>query len=271
VAWDGTGYGSDGTVWGGEFIVVDRVARTARRVAHLLPFRLPGGEAAVREPRRSALGLLHGLFAGDAARLEPLARSWGFSDRDAAVLFSLLERGVHAPVTTSAGRLFDGIAALLGLRHQSSFEGQAAMEVEFVAASEPQEEAGLIMPIIAPGQEGIWQIDWRPAVAAILKERSSTRPGLLAARFHNALTRCVLDLAVRVGIKTVVLSGGCFQNVRLLDAIHHTLRSAGFNILCHRDLPPNDGGLSAGQALGALWNITSVSSGPTKGVQSSAA
>jgi hydrogenase maturation protein HypF len=271
VAWDGTGYGSDGTVWGGEFIVVDRVARTARRVAHLLPFRLPGGEAAVREPRRSALGLLHGLFAGDAARLEPLARSWGFSDRDAAVLFSLLERGVHAPVTTSAGRLFDGIAALLGLRHQSSFEGQAAMEVEFVAASEPQEEAGLIMPIIAPGQEGIWQIDWRPAVAAILKERSSTRPGLLAARFHNALTRCVLDLAVRVGIKTVVLSGGCFQNVRLLDAIHRALRSAGFNILCHRDLPPNDGGLSAGQALGALWNITSVSSGPTKGVQSPAA
>jgi len=271
VAWDGTGYGSDGTVWGGEFIVVDRVARTARRVAHLLPFRLPGGEAAVREPRRSALGLLHGLFAGDTARLEPLARSWGFRDRDAAVLFSLLERGVQAPVTTSAGRLFDGIAALLGLRHQSSFEGQAAMEVEFAAASEPQEEASLIMPIIAPGQEGIWQVDWRPAVAAILKERSSTRPGLLAARFHNALTRCVLDLAVRVGIKTVVLSGGCFQNVRLLDAIHRVLRSAGFNILCHRDLPPNDGGLSAGQALGALWNITSVSSGPTKGVQSSAA
>jgi hydrogenase maturation protein HypF len=265
VAWDGTGYGPDGTVWGGEFIVVDRVAKTARRVAHLLPFRLPGGEAAVREPRRCALGLLHGLFAGDASRLEPLARSWGFRDRDAAVLFSLLERGVQAPVTTSAGRLFDGIAALLGLRHQSSFEGQAAMEVEFAAASEPQEEASLIMPIIAPSQEGIWQIDWRPAVAAILNERSSTRPGLLAARFHNALTRCVLDVAGRVGIKTVVLSGGCFQNVRLLDAIYRTLRSAGFNILCHRDLPPNDGGLSAGQALGAQWNITSVSSESTKG------
>ena len=267
VAWDGTGYGPDGTVWGGEFIVVDRVAKTARRVAHLLPFRLPGGEAAVREPRRSALGLLHGLFAGDAARLEPLALSLGFREREAAVLCSMLERGVQAPVTTSAGRLFDGIAALLGLRHQSSFEGQAAMEVEFVAASEPQEEASLIMPIIAPGQGGIWQIDWRPAVAAILNERSSTRPGLLAARFHNALTRCVLDVAVRVGIKTVVLSGGCFQNVRLLDAIQRTLRSAGFNILCHRDLPPNDGGLSAGQALGALWNITSVSSESAKGEQ----
>jgi hydrogenase maturation protein HypF len=261
VAWDGTGYGPDGTVWGGEFIVVDRAARTARRVAHLLPFRLPGGEAAVREPRRSALGLLHGMLAGDATRLEPLARSLGFRDREAAVLFSLLERGVQAPVTTSAGRLFDGIAALLGLRDKSSFEGQAAMEVEFAAASEPQEEASLIMPIIAPGQEGIWQIDWRPAVATILQERSSVKPGVLAARFHNALSRSIIDVAMRTGIKTVALSGGCFQNVRLLDTTCGALRSARFAVLCHRVLPPNDGGLSAGQALGALWNITSVAAG----------
>ncbi len=268
VAWDGTGYGPDGTVWGGEFIVVDRRERTARRVAHLLPFRLPGGEVAVREPRRSALGLLHVLFDGNVAQLEPLARALGFRDRDATVLLSLLDRGVQSPMTTSAGRLFDGVAALLGLRLQCSFEGQAAMEVEFAADPESQEEAGLIMPIIGPGLGGILQVDWRPVLAAILKDRSSVSPGVLAARFHNALARCVLDLAVRVGIKTVVLSGGCFQNVRLLDTIHRALRSAGFNILCHRDLPPNDGGLSAGQALGAQWNITSVSSESTKGEQS---
>ena len=261
VAWDGTGYGADGTVWGGEFIVVDRIAGTARRVAHLLPFRLPGGEAAVREPRRSALGLLHVLLAGEATCLEALALSLGFRDREAAVFCSLLDRGIQAPVTTSAGRLFDGIAALLGLRQRSSFEGQAAMEVEFAAASEPQEEACLIMPIIAPGQEGIWQIDWRPAVATILQERSSARPGMLAARFHNALARSIIDIATQTGIETVALSGGCFQNVRLLDATCGALRSANFNVLCHRDLPPNDGGLSAGQALGALWNITSVASG----------
>jgi hydrogenase maturation protein HypF len=270
VAWDGTGYGPDGTVWGGEFIVVDRVARTARRVGHLLPFRLPGGEAAVREPRRSALGLLHVLFGGNVAQLEPLARTLDFRDRDATVLLSLLDRGVQSPMTTSAGRLFDGVAALLGLRLQCSFEGQAAMEVEFAADPKSEEEAGLIMPIIGPGPGGILQVDWRPVLAAILQDRSSVSPGLLAARFHNALARCVLDLAVRVGIKTVVLSGGCFQNVRLLDTIHRALRSAGFNILCHRDLPPNDGGLSAGQALGALWNITSVSSESPKGEQSPA-
>jgi hydrogenase maturation protein HypF len=258
VAWDGTGYGSDGTVWGGEFIVVDRMAKTARRVGHLLPFRLPGGEIAVREPRRSALGLLHVLLAGDATRLEALALSLGFRKHEAAVLFSLLEHGVQAPVTTSAGRLFDGIAALLDLRQQSSFEGQAAMEVEFAAAFEPQEEAGLIMPIIALGQKGILQVDWRPAVTTILQERSSSRPEVLAARFHNALARCIIDVAMRTGIETVVLSGGCFQNVRLLDTTCAGLRSAQFNVLCHRDLPPNDGGLSAGQALGALWNITTV-------------
>ena len=261
VSWDGTGYGSDGTVWGGEFIVVDRKAKSARRVASLLPFRLPGGEAAVREPRRSALGLLHRLLDGNVARLEPLARSLDFSAREISVLISLLERGVQSPLTTSAGRLFDGVAALLGLRLRCSFEGQAAMEVEFAADPEPQEEAGLIMPIIGGDLGGILQIDWRPAIAGILTDRPRTKAGSLAARFHNALTRCVLDLAVRVGIETVVLSGGCFQNVRLLDATCRALRSADFNVLYHRDLPPNDGGISAGQALGALWNITSVADG----------
>jgi hydrogenase maturation protein HypF len=261
VAWDGTGDGSDGTIWGGEFIVVDRAARVARRVASLRPFRLPGGEAAVREPRRSALGLLHGLFAGEAARLEPLARSLGFRDEEAAMLFSLLDRGLQAPITTSAGRLFDGVAALLGLRLKCSFEGQAAMEVEFAANPESQEEAGLIMPIMGPGSEGILQIDWRPLVAEILEKRVTAQPSLLAARFHNALARCVIEIASRVGIETVALSGGCFQNVRLLDLTVRGLRAAGFNVLCHRDLPPNDGGLCAGQALGALWNITAVSTG----------
>ena len=270
VAWDGTGFGGDGTVWGGEFIVVDRRARTARRVGSLLPFRLPGGEAAVREPRRSALGLLHVLFAGDPELLQPFARSLGFHEREAAVLLSLLDRGLQSPVTTSAGRLFDGVAALLGLRQRCSFEGQAAMDVEFAADAESQKEAGVIMPIIAQGQGGIWQIDWRPAVAAILQERSRAGPGMLAARFHNALARCIMDLATRTGIETVVLSGGCFQNARLLDRTCDALRSAKFNVLCHRELPPNDGGLSAGQALGARWNITTVSSGPAQDEQSPA-
>jgi len=258
VAWDGTGYGTDGTIWGGEFIVIDRAARTARRVGRLRPFRLPGGEAAVREPRRSALGLLHVLFAGDVARLRPRAAELGFREREAAILLSMLERGVNAPVTTSAGRLFDGVAALLGLRTRSTFEGQAAMELEFAADPEPAKEADIILPITTPGAPGAWEVDWRPLVAGLLTPAARAAPAMSAARFHAALARSVADVARKVGVATVALSGGCYQNVRLLEATVRELRAAGFNVLGHRDLPPNDGGLSAGQALGALWGITSV-------------
>jgi hydrogenase maturation protein HypF len=259
VAWDGTGYGSDGTVWGGEFIIVDRTTRTAQRVGSLLPFRLPGGEAAVREPRRSALGLLHELCAGDQGRLKPLARSLGFSERDAAILLSLLSRGLQAPVTTSAGRLFDGIGALLDLRQQCSFEGQAAMDLEFAADPESQEEAGLIMPIIGLREQHFWQVDWRPAIASIVASKAKLGAPILAARFHTALAQSIAAVAKQVRINTVVLSGGCFQNARLLVQADRALRTSGFDVLRHRQLPPNDGGLAAGQALGALWGITSVS------------
>jgi hydrogenase maturation protein HypF len=259
VAWDGTGYGSDGTVWGGEFIVVDRNARTAQRVASLLPFRLPGGEAAVREPRRSALGLLHEAGALDPIHLAPLAMSLGFNDSEMAVLFAMLEGGIQAPLTTSAGRLFDGVAALLGLRLRSSFEGQAAMELEFAADSAPKEEAGLAMPLIAADGREFWQIDWRPAVAEILATRTHGDPRRLAARFHAGLALSIRDVAARVGIETVALSGGCFQNARLHAGARRTLQAAGFTVLSHLGLPPNDGGVAAGQALGAIWGITSVS------------
>ena len=258
VAWDGTGAGPDGTVWGGEFIIVDRKARTAQRVASLRPFRLPGGEAAIREPRRSALGLLHEAFPGDPVQLASLARTLGFDEPEGAVLRTLLDRRIQAPVTTSAGRLFDGVAALLGLRQRCSFEGQAAMEVEFAADRAPSPESGLPMPAIELNERKFWQIDWRPAVADILAARPSVDASRLAARFHTALARSLVEVASRVGIETVVLSGGCFQNARLLTESDQALRAAGFDVLCHRDLPPNDGGLAAGQALGALWGITSV-------------
>ena len=236
-------------------------ARTARRVGHLRPFRLPGGEAAVREPRRSALGLLHDLFGGrgrapDAAGPGRLG-SARTRPRSCA---RMLDRGVQAPITTSVGRLFDGVAALLGLRTRCTFEGQAAMELEFAADAEPQEEADLIMPIIAPAPGGVWQVDWRPMVASLVQPGATVGLALAASRFHQSLARSAADLAMRVGIETVVLSGGCFQNVRLLNATRRQLQSAGFRVLSHRDLPPNDEGLSAGQALGALWGITSVSS-----------
>lgn len=258
IAWDGTGDGGDGSIWGGEFIIVDRAARTAERVAHLRAFRLPGGEAAVREPRRSALGILHELFDGSRTQLDPLAAALGFADHESAMLASMIERGVHAPLTTSAGRLFDAAASLLGLCQRSSFEGQAAMQVEYAAASAPLNVEPWPLPIIASADDAPWQLDWRPAIAALLRENATEAPTLLAARFHASLAGGIAAVAARSGLDAVALSGGCFQNVRLLAATTAALESAGCTVLRHRELPPNDGGLAGGQALGALWGITSV-------------
>lgn len=271
VAWDGTGFGPDGTIWGGEFIVVDHERRSAQRVAHLRPFRLAGGETAVREPRRSALGVLHAAWAGERSRIAPWLPRLGFRGADAAALLSLLDRDRLAPVTTSAGRLFDAVAALLGLRTHCSFEGQAAMELEFAADravasrrrdatrgpadGETDPLAGLEpWPMPLDGNT----LDWAPAVAALLREGAAGATAELAARFHATLAEAIVAVARRTGCEHVVLTGGCFQNVLLLEAATARLHRAGFSVLRHRALPPNDGGLAAGQALGARWGLTDV-------------
>jgi hydrogenase maturation protein HypF len=259
VAWDGTGYGPDGTVWGGEFIVVDRAMRTASRVARLRPFRLPGGEAAVREPRRSALAVAHDVFCDDLHRWLGLARELEFREAEAVLLRGMIARGVQAPVTTSAGRLFDAVAALLGLRRCSSFEGQAAMDVEFAADSFAGTAGPWPMPLESRDGANCDELDWRPSVAELVRERNGRDAARLAAQFHATLAGGIVAVARRVGLPTILLTGGCFQNVRLLELSAAMLRAEGFTVLRHQQLPPNDGGLAAGQALGALWGITSVS------------
>lgn len=259
VAWDGTGFGSDGTIWGGEFLVVDRSARTAKRVASLRPFRLPGGEAAVREPRRSALALAHDVAGGDRRQLEPLARTLGFRSEETSLILTLLDRGTHAPTTTSAGRLFDGVAALLGVRLRSSFEGQAAMELEHAAHHATAPVAPWPMPVLEPKTSTApWEIDWRPLMAALWSAPPTEDRSRLAAVFHASVAEAIVCVAKRVGIGPVVLTGGCFQNVRLLELASGGLTAAGFQVLRHRELPPNDGSLSAGQALAARWGLTTV-------------
>ncbi len=265
VAWDGTGYGPDGAIWGGEFIVVDRAAGAARRVGHLRPFRLPGGEAAIREPRRSALGLLHTMDVDEPAnggrRFESMAAELGFQSSDRAVLRTLLDRGVQAPVTTSAGRLFDGVAALLGRHERCSFEGQAAMQVEFAATLASGDATPWPMPVIAGSEGRPCQLDWGPLLTGLLRERASHERVVLAARFHATLAAGILAMAKTIGVSDVVLTGGCFQNVRLLSLTTDALRAAGFTVWRHEELPPNDGGIAAGQALGVLWGITDVADG----------
>lgn len=241
VAWDGTGHGSDGTAWGGEFL---RVAGAGfERVAHLRTFRLPGGDRAAREPRRAALGVLHALFGSDGLteHLPPGA----FADAELALLRAALDRGVNAPLTSSAGRLFDAVASLVGLRQVGTFEGQAAAELEW--AAEPV-ETDEVYPVPLDGAV----IDWGPAVRAVLAEVAGFVPvDRIAARFHNTLTEAIAAVARRVGERRVALTGGCFQNVALLTRTVARLRADGFEPLWHRQVPPNDGGVALGQVIAA--------------------
>jgi hydrogenase maturation protein HypF len=246
VAWDGTGDGGDGTIWGGEFLTVD--AERFRRIAHLRPFRLPGGDAAVREPRRAALGLLHEIYGEDALANTELTPVATFTPKERVVLATMLRRGINAPFTSSAGRLFDAIAAILGFCQRNSFEGEAAMALEF-AASRARETVAL-PPFVVRESDGPLMIDWLPPVLELIQERKrGAPPEPLAAALHDGLSAAIVDVARRVGRRRVVLTGGCFQNARLTERTVDLLCAAGFAPYFHQRIPPNDGGLAVGQAV----------------------
>jgi hydrogenase maturation protein HypF len=247
VAWDGTGYGPDGTVWGGEFIRIDTSGW--RRVACLRPFRLPGGEAAIREPRRSALGLLFAAFGHAAFTMADLPPVADFTPAERATLAMMLDRGVNAPVTTSAGRLFDAVAALIGLRQRATYEGQAAAELEWVAAS-PDPGAAYDFPLREGVGDAPFVVDWEPALHAILADlRAGVAASAISTAFHQGLALAIAAVAAKIGEDTVVLSGGCFQNARLTEAAAAQLRAVGLTPWWHERVPANDGGL----ALGQVW------------------
>jgi hydrogenase maturation protein HypF len=240
LTWDGTGYGPDGTVWGGEGLVGD--ASGYRRLAHLRVFRLPGSEASVREPRRSLLGVLWEIGLETAAAPH-------FSDHELGLLVTLLQKRVNAPLTTSAGRLFDAVAALLGLRATASFEGQAAMELEYVA--DPAVSEAYPFPLEPPEHPAEpYVLDWEPLLRALLEDhRRGSEPGVMSARFHNALVEGMVRVAEVAGERRVALSGGCFQNRLLVERARERLTRAGYDVLLHQNVPPNDGGVSLGQVM----------------------
>lgn len=251
VAWDGTGYGPDGTIWGGEFILIE--AAKWNRFAHLRCFRLPGGEAAAREPRRAALGLLFEAFGARALSMADLPPVAAFTASERQVLQRMLERGINAPLASSVGRLFDAFAALSGLCQRSSYEGEAAAQLEWASNGSatgqsydfPLEEAGRGAPPI---------IDWQPALEAAIAELSAGEAiATVSERFHNGLAAAIVAVAERAGQRRVALTGGCFQNKRLAEASIMRLRDAGFEAVWHRRIPPNDGGIALGQAVWAGW------------------
>ncbi len=245
VAWDGTGYGTDATIWGGEFFLVEE--NSCRRVAHFRTFRLPGGDAAVREPRRSALGLLHEIFAEELWEQREVRAN--FTAAELKTLRSMLRKNVNSPLTSSAGRLFDGVAALAGLRSRSTFEGQAAMELEFAVVGGSEESYPFTLR-----ETKLLVIDWEPALRALLEDRrQNIGAGVIATRFHNMLVDAILAVARHFAQTKVALSGGCFQNRYLTERVIDQLRAAGFQPYWPQRVPPNDGGI----ALGQVWAATS--------------
>jgi hydrogenase maturation protein HypF len=240
VAFDGTGYGTDGSLWGGEFLVGDY--RTFRRAAHLRAVPLPGGEHAIREPWRMAVAHLVDCNE-DAQRFIASAPPEAIR-----IVLRMIEKRINAPLTTSAGRLFDAVSALLGVRTRVSFEGQAAMELEWLATTSDASDS--LRGVWASADDDV--VDTRPIIRAIIGAVSrGESPADIARRFHNTLAEIIVGVTSRVrgatGIPDVVLTGGVFQNALLLHLARTRLTSLGLRVHTHSRVPANDGGLSLGQ------------------------
>jgi hydrogenase maturation protein HypF len=250
VAWDGIGYGTDGTIWGGEFFVVTK--KNVERVAHLRPFRLPGGDRAVKEPRRVALGLLYELYGEAAFEMGHLAPLRAIPPVEMITLRGMLQRKFNSPLTSSVGRLFDAVASLTNLSHHVRFEGQAAMLLEFAADKIQTNEAYQMRVTAREGNRPI-VLDWAPMIGATLADvRNGVLPELISAKFHNALVEVVVAMAKQFGEKRVVISGGCFQNRYLTERVVSRLRAEDFSLYWHQRVPTNDGGIALGQIAAAL-------------------
>jgi hydrogenase maturation protein HypF len=239
-SFDGTGYGDDGAIWGGEVLVADY--RSYQRAYHLEYFPLPGGDAAVRKPARTALALLWSLGLDWDERLAPVAE---FCVEDRMNLRTQLERKINTPVTSSMGRLFDAAAALAGVRQKVNYEAQAA--IEFEALADPAEEGRY------PFGLGRDLVEVRGVLQELIHDVMAGVPlSKISARFHNGLAELVRAVAVEIGsrsgINEVALSGGVWQNITLLGRTLSLLRSEGFVVYIHHRVPTNDGGLSLGQA-----------------------
>jgi hydrogenase maturation protein HypF len=243
VAFDGTGYGPDGAVWGGEFLVADYAG--FERVAHLGYVPMPGGDRAAREPFRMALAHLLRAFGEWDPELSPVREA---TDAERRMIRRQLEREINAPLTSSVGRLFDAVASLAGVRHRARFEAQAAMELEALAegpagAPYPVEIAGGAPLVIEPG----------PMIRGVVDDLAEGAPPTrIAARFHATVAEAVVRISERMrasrGLDRVVLSGGVFQNAILLGATRQGLEACGFEVFSHHLVPPNDGGIALGQA-----------------------
>jgi len=245
VSWDGTGYGLDGTIWGGEFFRFDD--SSFMHFAQFRKFPLPGGDLAIKEPGRSAVGLLFEIF-GEKLFEEKIEFINIFSEQEKKILLQMLKNKINSPLTSSVGRLFDAVAFLTGIKRTTSYEGEAAMMLEFAAAPAISD----YYPFdLLPGEVLI--IDWQKMIETILDEmKNNVSPKIISAKFHNTLVESICSVAEKSHEEKIVLSGGVFQNAYLLEHTVHRLRTSGFNPYWHQRIPTNDGGISLGQVAIAM-------------------
>ena len=277
VSWDGTGLGIDRTIWGGEFLVT--TADSFKRVASFKQFPLPGGEKAIKEPRRSGLGLLFALLGESSFTQMDIETIKAFTKSEINLIQQMLKSSTNCPLTSSAGRLFDAIASLTGLRQHISFEGQAAMELEYLTAQSntndtysfsvdginvkakqeiktselPQNIETESAKDNKESVEDILVIDWSPMIKEILNDVRHQIPAYnISRKFHNTLTEIIITVAKHVGLPRIVLTGGCFQNKYLTERTVRRLIEEGLKPYWHQRVPPNDGGISLGQIYAVI-------------------
>ncbi|MCX8064025.1 MAG: carbamoyltransferase HypF [Candidatus Hydrogenedentes bacterium] len=256
VIWDGTGFGLDGTIWGGEFLVISR--EKIQRWGHFRTFPLPGGDKAVREPRRTALGMIYELLGNKS--MEYIEKEIGhlrevFSDSEWNSISVMLKKGINSPRTSSVGRIFDGVASILNLYHTCSYEAQSAMRLESIARCYKTGRDDVYKTsesFLLKNEHGVNIIDWGEFIKNLInKFRGEKNLSELANLFHWTLANTIKMCVETAGIKNVILNGGCFQNSLLLEYTVNLLKD-NYNVYFAQNVPPNDGGISLGQIYYAV-------------------
>jgi hydrogenase maturation protein HypF len=250
VALDGAGYGMDGRTWGFEFLLT-RYSKF-ERLGHLRYVPLPGGDSAAKEPYRMAISYLYASYGNGFEKLQ-VCRRW--EQEKIELLTRMIQRGVNSPLTSSAGRLFDAISSILGICDVSTYEGQAAMELESIALDRDLETYPFDIRMI---KGNAFELDPRKIIISLVEDLEKGVPReIVAGKFHQTVARLILDgcilSAQTTGIKEVALSGGVFQNKLLTERVRRLLEEEGFVCYLHEVVPPNDGGISLGQAVVATF------------------
>lgn len=246
VSWDGTGYGQDGKIWGGEFFKFS--TKKIDRIAHFRYFPLPGGESAIKYINRISAGILYTMYCKGIIEDKKCHNLISINGTELKTLIDMIDKKINSPLTSSVGRIFDSVASLIGLTNTVNYEGQAAMNLEFLTINTDTDDKYECE--INKGVDIHYIIDWEPMFKELLSDISNMiSKNIIAVKFHNTLANVILEIVKKVNLDRILLSGGCFQNKYLLEKSIKILSNNGFNVYWHQRIPPNDGGISLGQIV----------------------